>query len=155
MNFVAALAWIPWVAVKLVLMALGVVVVPFGLATGKWWKLYEATEGRPVTFWELVFRNPVDGMKRYIKHPYIEPGEKHSKLVLESGFIPEDEKWNKFPDYFFWRWRRYKWMASFRMVWIYPGHKYYGEFYFGWKLNSEPPDLDFAMSPRILAKVGN
>ena len=56
---------------------------------------------------------------------------------------------------FQWRFRHYRFMCSIRLLWIYPGRKHYGELYIGWKLNSAPPELDFALSTRVWAEVGN
>lgn len=79
-----------------------------------------------------------------LKHPekYVEAG------TTEPGPTYHDKS-------FAWRWRRAGLLSSFRMVWLYPKRKHYGELYIGWKIDSEPPDLDFASSPRLWAEVGN
>ena len=137
------LVWIAMIPIKAVLFVAGIVIVP-----SHFWfktplpKLYQRTPGRPNTIWELMIRNPVDGLKRVIKHP----DSFSEKGMTEPGPTYHDKS-------FAWRWRRHKWLSSIRLVWRYNSKKY-GEFYLGWKLGSEPPDLDFAISLRPYATIG-
>ena len=145
LSLISIVAWIPSLLVKGILYLLGFIIVPvcFKLKLDLP-KVYRGTPGRPHTIWELAVRNPVDGFKRLIDHP-------KRQEVKQKGDVEEphltDSK-------FQWRWRRWKWLSSIRLVWKY-NQKRYGEFYFGWKLNSEPPDLDFGVQFRPFGKVGN
>ena len=135
------------VPVKILLTLLGLLVVPIGFWTGHMPRLYRGTPGRPDTIWELAVRNPVDGLKRVIPHP--ETFSEAGNGLLESRQMVDARRYGA------WRWRRSGALASLRCIWIYPGAHHYGELYVGFKLGSEPPDLDFALSLRPRGTVGN
>ena len=114
------------------------------------------------TWWWYAIRNPVEGWKKIFKHPErftefnrwetfhgasnsprppVEPME--SLPMLEAGIT----KWT--------RWRRSGWRLSYRKLVVPPtGEPQYREIYFGWKLGTSPPDLDFAMQYRK-GRIGN
>ena len=145
MPILAILLWPPVIAVKLVLVVLGFIVVPVGMAVGRIPTLYRNDEsrGRPYTLWEMVVRNPVDGFKYLLKHP---------KSWKEAGLTEPGPTYHD--KAFAWRWRRSGLLASIRLVWVFRKRKKYGELYLGWKIGSEPPDLDFATSLRPFSSIG-
>ena len=51
------------------------------------------------------------------------------------------------------RWVTYKWMASYRRVWLGKEGKY-SEIWFGWKLGSPVPGLGFTVQIRINRDIG-
>ena len=125
--------------------------------------------GRPFTLNEMIFRNFGEGFKRLFDHPPF--GSVSTIGLAEPGPTYHDRR-------FAWRYRSAGLFASFRAVWVYwrePLTLYkpdsfffwrseswsiveippkYGELYIGWKLLSEPPDLDFATSLRVFSTVG-
>ena len=116
--------------------------------------VYQIGVGQPFTYWEAAIRNPVGGFGWLIDHPprdevktYGEVREPSHIKFVNGAKIPVP--------HFQWRFRHHGLMCSIRLLWIYPRRNHYGELYLGWKLNSAPPELDFAMSPRPWATVGN
>lgn len=154
MSPLSVLLWLPMTAVKLVLILLGPLVVPacfwFHWRIPKPWR---GTPGRPRTMWELIIRNPADGLKQYFTNP---PLEKQRRAGSHPGYL-ESAPLVKEVRYFGWQWRRYKLYSMVRIVWIYPGKKRYGEWFLGFKLGYEPEyGMDFAGPlPRPWATVGN
>lgn len=149
------LVWPLIVCIKVVLAILGFVIVPVCFYTPKLRVplIYRGTPGRPKTVWELAFRNPVDGLKRYFDNPPLEKQIRKGSHPghLESAPLVKQGRW------YGWHWRRYKLYSMFRIVWIYPGKKHYGEWFIGFKLGYEPEHgMDFGGPfPRIWATVGN
>jgi len=137
-TLTSLLVYPPFIALKLVLILVGIPTVGIGLLFG--WripKLYLADWGRPFTFWEMVVRNPISGLKHYLQDP--------GSYTQTGHDIPHDEIWKQ-PFYF--RFRRHGWfLSSIRMVWTY-GDDHYGELYFGFKLGSVAGELDFGLSIR-------
>ena len=130
---------LPVAVVKVLLVILGLVLVPVTPAsTG----LYRAGSGRPNTYWERAIRNPVGGFGWLLRHP-------NSWKVFGSVSEPT-------PDgpRFQWRFRIAGILCSLRLVWRYSREKY-GEMYLGWKIDSAPPEFDFALSLRPRATIGN
>ena len=142
-----------------------------GIEIEDWWWSYEQRLFGDVhlskhvwlrTWWWYAVRNPVEGWKKVFKHPErftefnrwetfhgasnsprapVEPME--SLPMLEAGIT----KWT--------RWRRSGWRLSYRKLVVPPtGEPQYREIYFGWKLGTSPPDLDFAMQYRK-GRIGN
>jgi len=174
------IAWIPFAIAKVVLALLGLPLCLL-LTTGKrprwlfiyhggipiegWWWTYRNNSEKSrwfLTWWWYAIRNPVEGWKKVFKHPErftefnrwetvhgasnsprppVEPME--SLPMLEAGIT----KWV--------RWRRSGWRLSYRKLVVPPtGEPQYREIYFGWKLGTSPPDLDFAMQYRK-GRIGN
>ena len=131
--------------VKAFLVLVGFVVVPLSFWRGRALPdLFQIGRNRPDTIWEAAIRNPVGGFGWIVPHPpEIE--------VRQWGEIEEPTAEGP---WFQWRIRGCGWLSSIRFVWRY-SDKRYGEFYLGWKLLSDPPELDFAMSPRLWATIGN
>jgi hypothetical protein len=154
-TLISILLLAPVATYKIVLVVLGLIVVPLAF-----WKdralpdIFRIGEGRPYTMWEAAIRNPVGGFGWLLPHPesheiatYGEVREPSDILFMRGAKI-------KVPS-FQMRFRHHFPLCSIRLLWIYPGRKHYGELYIGWKLNSAPPELDFALSPRLWAEVGN
>jgi len=142
--------WVPLIAIKwLLIWPVTFVVVSImwlqRVPHEAWPKFFRNDNHRPFTYHEMVFRNFAEGVKRIFRHP-------PEAEVKEAGRTEPGPTYH--PKHFAWRWRRYGMASSIRLVWVYPFRKYYGELYLGFKLNSEPPDLDFATSLRPFAKVG-
>jgi hypothetical protein len=131
---------LPLVAViKVVLVLAGLVAVPFTSATSG---LFRAGANRPHTYWERAIRNPVGGFDHLVPHP--------ESFETEGADPIEPTKQHR---RFAWRARHSGWLSSLRLVWRYNDTKY-GELYIGWKLGSNPPLFDFALSLRPYATVG-
>ena len=150
MPLLSILLWLPVLFIEFLLWPLCAVVVtltiPFGRSAVPKIFRNDQSRGRPFTWTEMVLRNNSDGWKKMVEHPPIEE-------IIERGTTEPGPTYHN--GHFRWRWRRWRWLSSFRMVWVYPGRKRYGEWYIGWKLNSEPPDLDFASGGiRFWARVG-
>lgn len=144
MNKLLAILLLPPVAVlKIVLILVGLVIVWVKLRFGNDMRrgIYQIGNGRPYTYWEAAIRNPVGGFNYLIEHP--ETYASYGKVV-EPG---------QTDDRFQWRFNHYKLLCSLRLVWKYSDTRY-GELYLGWKLGSAPPELDFALSLRPWATVG-
>ena len=140
--FLSVLLLIPVAFAKIGLVLVGLLIVP---VTSDSRGLYRAGPGRPKTYWERAIRNPVGGFNYLISHP---PAEE----ILTYGSVteptPEGPR-------FQWRFRQaWEPLCSMRIVWRY-SRKNYGELYLGWKLLSAPPELDFALSLRPWATIGN
>ncbi len=149
MNRVRAVLWamlaivllLPVAVVKIILIVVGLIAVPITSPTSG---LYRAGPGRPMTYWERAIRNPVGGFGWLIPHP-------PSTLTKTYGSVSEPT--SESPR-FQWRFKRSRFpLCSFRVVWRYSAAKY-GECYVGWKLDSAPPELDFALSLRPYATIG-
>ena len=144
---IGAIAWVPVIILKVILILIG---LPL-LAIVFWLdkdipSLYRQGVGRPLTWWELAIRNPVGGfgfilLGRYPKRPY---------TIHQLGEVLEATEGSK---RFQWRIRYKGILMSFRALWIYNASKY-GEVYIGWKLGSSPDELDFALSFRPYAQIG-
>lgn len=146
MNKLLAILLLPPVAaIKIILIPIGLVVVwvkMIYLQRDMEHGLYQIEKGRPFTYWEAAIRNPVGGFNFLIKHPdnYDTYGKVYEPRLTTDRFQ--------------WRFNHYKLLCSLRLVWKYSGTRY-GELYLGWKLGSAPPELDFALSLRPWATVGN
>lgn len=130
--------WPLIMAVKVALVLVGLVAVRYtDPDRGMWRRGF----GRPDTWWERAIRNPVGGFDHMIRHPdsYNQWGE-----VREAPFTLKR---------FQWRVRYSGLLVSVRLLWQY-NHERYGELYVGWKLGSNTPLLDFAMSLRPWATSG-
>ena len=94
---------------------------------------------------ERAIRNPVGGFDYLIPHPPLEQVETFGSVSEPTAEGPRLQAR-----------LRVAWepLASIRIVWRYSGTKY-GELYLGWKLLSQPPLLDFALSLRPYATIGN
>jgi len=136
------LLWPPVIAAKVVLVLLGPIVVPIGMAFGRVPVLYQADSNRPQTAWEMIVRNPVNGMKWWITPP---------EYYYTVGEIVEPHATTKRVQA---RWNVSRLLTSFRFL-VKWNDKRYSELYIGWKLGSEPGALDFALSFRPFATVGN
>jgi len=132
--------WIPVIVIKLVLVVLGLGIVPISSKTSG---LYRAGTGRPVTYWERAVRNPVGGFDYLLKHP--DTSKTYGYVLMEP---------HQMANSFVWRFKVAGVLSSVRMVWKYSKTRY-GECYLGWKIDSAPPQLDFALSLRPWATVGN
>lgn len=140
-NVIALFAIVPVAAIKAILVIVGLIVVPVMFSRGLP-ALYRIGEGRPQTIWEAAIRNPVGGFGFLFEHP---EGE-----VYQIGEVLEATETTKTLQA---RCRTHKYFASVRFLWKYSETRY-GELYIGWKLNSAPPEFDFALSARVWAKVG-
>lgn len=136
----SVLLWVPVVAIKVVLVVLGLIVVP---VTSRTHGLYRAGPDRPKTYWERAVRNPVGGFDYLIDHP---KGNTRTYGALVEPHLTTER--------FQYRFKVAGVLSSIRIVWKYSKTRY-GESYVGWKIDSAPPRLDFAMSLRPWAKVGN
>jgi len=137
---VSILLWLPVIALKIVLVIAGLLLVRFTSASSG---LYRAGPNRPWTWKERAIRNPVGGFDYLISHP-----DDHSTFGTEN---PEPSSQGA---RFAWRFRIAGILSSIRLVWRY-SKKNYGELYLGWKIGSAPPRLDFALSLRPWADIGN
>lgn len=140
------IVWPIAIAAKLILVVLGLLVVPvsiFILKTDppKPWN------GPPVgniPQWKnLMIRNPVSGFGLIFRHP-----------VTRTTTFGEIREPHTTDSKFQFRLKHNGLFCSIRMLWKYSRTRY-GELYVGWKLDSEPPLLDFALSLRPWATVGN
>ena len=138
---IGVVLWLPVALLKVGLILAGLIVVPLALLRGRLPSLYQAGPGRPVTFWELAIRNPVGGFDYLIDPPYDfeQWGEVLEATVTEKRLQV--------------RVRFAGFLVSLRLLWRYNEDKY-GELYVGWKLGSRRDALDFALSLRPWATVG-
>lgn len=145
--------WLPVVIVKLIYFLMGLIIVPLFMATGsKLPDMWRVGKGRPYTIWEAAIRNPVGGFG-YIFEPPIywntegihDPDRWLANVAEEHPDLRKKEKNTIY------RWRWTGWMISYRRVWLW-NETHYGEIYFGWKLGSDPDQLDFATSFRPYVK---
>ena len=136
--------WAPVIAVKVGLILLGLLIVPFYLKV-----LYRDPPniwrfgvGRPLTVWEAAIRNPVGGFDYLITPPlgYQTYGTSPIEPTLQSSRLA-------------YRFRIKRLYSSLRLVVRYSNTKY-GECYIGWKLGTTSGLLDFALSLRPYATVG-
>jgi len=138
------LLWVPVAAIKIILVAAGVFIVPLRIDSERGLpKLYWIGAARPYTVWEAAFRNPVGGFGRLIDHPdgdYTTYGSVEEPTATGPWFQK--------------RFNIHGYYSSLRLVWRY-SKTHYGELYIGWKLGSAPPEFDFALSPRFWATIGN
>jgi len=132
---------LPVASIKIVLVILGLVLVPI---TNQVRGLYRKGIGRPDTYWERAIRNPVGGFGWLIKHP-------PTRKITTRGSVQEPGSTTKRVQA---RLRYSGLLVSVRLLWKY-SEEHYGEMYLGWKLRSAPPELDFALSLRLWADVGN
>ena len=146
LQILSVLAWVPVALVKLALIVVGLPAVyikrrrsgPESMYDG----LFRIEKKRPNTYWEAAIRNPVGGFGYLIDPP--------TEFATYGTHPIEPTKQNS---RFAWRFRHRKLLSSIRLVWRYSS-KYYGELYLGWKLGSEPHQLDFGLSLRPFATVG-
>ena len=161
MKILSIIAWLPVIVIKFVLIIMGLIIVPFymGVLKKNPPGLWRHGMGRPYTVWEAAIRNPVGGFDHLIIHPMEykvitnlaqHPINGFDNIEMEA--IPMIKAGQKFA----WRFRYAGILSSLRLVWLYPGKyvSHYGELYIGWKLGSNPPLLDFALSFRPWARVG-
>ena len=127
-------------AVKVILVLAGLVLVPLTPSESG---LYRRGKSRPNTWWERAIRNPVGGFGFLIRHPT-------SVHTYGWKLVEPHQSARRF----LWRFKTSGVMCSIRLVWKYSATRY-GECYLGWKLDSAPPELDFALSLRPWATVGN
>lgn len=159
MKIVAAIILlIPVAIIKAILVVVGLPVVYIKMKReGDMLKgLYQIGKGRPFTYHEAAIRNPVGGFGWLFEHPpeddvgtYGEVREPSDVKFVNGAKVKVPMFQSRFRIY------EHDLMCSIRLLWIYPRRKHYGELYIGWKLLSAPPELDFALSPRIWATVGN
>ena len=136
---VPVLAWLPVIAIKVVLVLLGLLAYVYWRLTGHMPELYKPS--RDIwTFNEIVVRNPADGLKYLVKPP-VSWYEATNSNGMEQHDLRRQGKRVAY------RWRRKGLMASLRCTWIW-SEKKGGECYIGWKLGSEKGALDFALSLR-------
>jgi len=142
----AILLLVPVAVIKVILILLGLVIVPFAFWRGKALPdMYRIGINRPYTVWEAMIRNPVGGFGWLLEHPEPEQVRTYGEVLEPSNIIKPLQA----------RFRHAGLFCSIRLLWQYPGYKHYGELYLGWKLLSAPPELDFALSARFWATVGN
>ena len=137
---VSLILWVPVIILKVLLVILGLVLVPVLMTLKK--DLPKIYRGVPATMWNQTIRNPVGGFGWLLKHP---PSSKQFGLLSEPT-----------PDgpHFQWRFRLAGVTSSLRLAWRYSRTRY-GELYLGWKIDSAPPEFDFALSLRPWATIGN
>ena len=143
---ISILLWLPVAAFHIVAIIAGIIfIVPVGLKFGMP-RLYRAGANVPWTYWEMAWRNPVSGFRWLVKHP--DKYKTYGSAVEPKADGPRFQA----------RFNNSGYLSSLRVIWRYTDF-HYGEFYFGWKLGSEPPALDFGMSfPPICrwwARIGN
>ena len=139
------LLWIPVIAIKIVLVAAGLIIVPIGLRRDRLPPLYR---GSPATFWNLAIRNPISGFGWYFDQPDGFSVKTNFGSDLESRPLRDAGQKSAY------RWRWAGWKVSYRYLRLLKGGDRYLEVYFGWKLGSQPVELDFATQLRI-GDVGN
>ena len=132
--------WIPAIVLKVMLVLIGVFIVHLTPSNRG---LYRAGPGRPTTYWERAIRNPVGGFDYLLPHP--DTSKTYGYVLMEP---------HKMANSFVWRFKVAGVLSSVRLVWKYSKTRY-GECYLGWKIDSAPPRLDFALSLRPWATVGN
>ena len=152
-KYKGVLLWPVMLAVKIVLVLLGLIVVPVALGFGRITdgklmahmfipKLWRSTRGIP-TFWENAIRNPADGVKFWFK----------AKAWHVKGYDGRDMEPHLMDTKFAYQYRWSGWFSMIRLVWVYNEHKY-GEFFIGFKLGFESDVLDFAVQFRPYSTVG-
>jgi len=136
------LLWIPVALLHVLLIVLGWILIPVFLKT----RMPDIYDGLPATYTNLAWRNPVSGFRNLVEHP--DKYKTYGSVVEPTADGPRLQI----------RFNNAGLLSSLRVVWRY-NSKHYGEFYFGWKLGSEPPALDFGMSfpplCRWWATIGN
>ena len=144
MKIIAIILLIPAAMIKaaLVVIGWGAVWIKLQYNGNMRHGIYRIGQGRPHTYSEAAWRNPVGGLGWWIPHP---------KSYHMHGFVLEPHLTRK---RFQARFNHSGLLCSLRLVWKYSDARY-GEFYLGWKLGSiiSPPELDFAMSLRLWAEV--
>ena len=170
------LSWIPVAAIKIVLAALGLFVVPFAiwLDWPKVFWLWHNQEGVPgwwlrrsllhwhtrywPHWWWYAIRNPVNNA-RFI---FADPGD----VNIKTNWLADEPISMEAPEMveagqrmaYMWRWSGP--FASYRRVWItkWPGlllpSGNYSEIWFGWKVGSSVPGMGFTMQVRLNREIG-
>ena len=141
-TFSACFFWPPVAALKIVLIIAGLVIVPVGLLFNCLPDMYQVGKNRPRTFWELALRNPVGGFNFIWERP---------EHVCQLGKIIEAPYTTKRIQF---QAQAANQFSSLRCLWKYNEERY-GEFWFGWKLDSPKHEgMDFSLQFRPWAKVG-
>jgi len=169
------LSWIPLIAIKLVLVLLGLIMVPVCLGTtggeftGMFW-LWGNDESKGVPdwwlnnasnkwytrhwprFWWYAVRNPVNNL-RYLFEDREANITGWGPQSLEASDLIRDKRQSAY------RWAYSGPFAGYRRVWINeqpsggePGK--YSEIWFGWKLSSDVPGLGFTTQVRLKRDIG-
>lgn len=172
------LSWIPMLAVKLVLMLLGLVVVPLALTTryltaspvydenhwpGIFWLWGNDEEGCPqwwrerkhpwyirpwYRFWWYAIRNPANNLRFCFQDP--EEFHAETNWSMDSMEAAQMQKASQSMAYY-WRW--HKWKSCYRRVWL-NGNLNYSEIWFGWKIGSPVPGCGFTSQVRLRRRIG-
>ncbi len=168
-DVLSVVLWVPFIALKLALMIIGLVAVPFGIALDwrgplwlwgndeegcpDWWLRRAKTENIvaktfPCWWWYAV-RNPVGNLRFLFKEPraYNEITNWPPTAPMEAPQMINVGQGMAF------RWRRAGFKSGYRRVWL-NGRDKYSEIWFGWKLGSSVPGLGFALQVRLKRPVG-
>jgi len=168
------LSWLPVIAVKLVLILLGLVAVPLMLAIhdvdGKWpsrgdwlwlwgndeegcpdwWLRMAETKGgfiaRVPRWWWFAVRNPVGNHRFLLRDREAAYSGNWATRDMEAQDLIRAGITSA------WRWAYNGVFAGYRKVWL--SGDTYSEFWIGWKVGSRVPGMGFALQWRLNREIG-
>lgn len=160
-KILTGILWIPFIAIKFTLAALGLLVVAvavecFGRQSSDWPKFFwvwgNDEEGCPdwwdgSAWWWYAIRNPVNNTRFIFEEPTEMTGQTNAPGGLEAHQLIAQEI-----DYGY-RWMFAGWMSGYRSVWL-NGNDKYSEFWIGWKLGSTVPGVGFTLQYRRKREIG-
>ena len=162
---VGMLLWLPFIAIQIAMILLGLVIVPLALTvwgprSDDWPRVFQPwgnSENVPdwwrkqdhflPNFWWYAVRNPVSNSRFWFKdRPAAFYGSWHSATMEAQDLIDAG-----MTTAFRWAWNGL--LVGYRRLWVHDDGTY-TEFWIGWKIGSSVPGLGFAMQFRYHRAVG-